>query len=45
MPASEAAGLAAGDEVFGFADRDRNGARVWGNHRGKRLVRLRDVAL
>jgi hypothetical protein len=45
MPASEAAGLAAGDEVVGFSNADHADGRVWFVKRGSRLVRLRDVTL
>lgn len=45
MPASEVAGLAAGDEVEGFTNAARSGGRVWTVKRGARVVRLRDVAL
>jgi hypothetical protein len=45
MPAHEAAGLAAGDEVVGFSNTDHADGRVWFVKRGNRIVRLRDVAI
>ena len=49
MIASEAAGIAPGDEVIGFTTfgpkQERIGARVWVVRRGQKLVRLRDVPL
>lgn len=49
MLASEAAGIAPGDEVIGFTafgpKQERVDARVWVVRRGQRLVRLRDVPL
>ena len=49
MIASEASGIAPGDEVIGFTSfgpkSERVGARVWVVRRGQKLVRLRDVPL
>jgi hypothetical protein len=49
MLATEAAGIAPGDEVIGFASvgpkQERIGGRVWVVKRGQKLVRLRDVPL
>ena len=47
MLATEAAGIAPGDELFGFAepgpDREQINGRVWIVKRGARVVRVRDI--